>query len=174
MTSSTIQTLDDRAPTAPVAQVRAWIALSLMLGFILGFALGRAGDSSRAVAASTLAAEDQASALRMARDSLSEDLKFDHFLRAVAAKLPLGFQTWRRDSNGNLVLYVGDPAAWSALAPDVRQKVMELIGVGYTSFRIEMGLAVDLSRGHPVISLAGPDGTLLATRTQTGPVVVYR
>src|SRR5690606_34044407 len=100
--------------------------------------------------------QDQAAA------ALPDELKYDAFMRSAGTQMPLGFQAWRLDQNGNLVLYFSRSDDWSALQDEERRAVMQALGIGYTAFRLRAGMPVDIDQGrHPVISIAALDGRVL-------------
>jgi hypothetical protein len=168
-------------PTGSPESTRLFLLLGGILLFVAGFALGRAGSGMRSQVAEASLAQVTATARRAdaqyTRDSLSPKIKYDIFLRSAADSIPLGLKAWQLDNNGNLVLYSDKGAEWNRLTPEQQQAVMTLLGAGYTNYRLLVGMtsAAELrSRGQPVISLALVDGTVIATRVESGEVRLYK
>src|SRR5690606_37682161 len=109
-----------------------FLILGLVI-FITGFALGRVnsgirGPITQASIERVTTSQDQAAA------ALPDELKYDAFMRSAGTQMPLGFQAWRLDQNGNLVLYFSRSDDWSALQDEERRAVMQALGIGYTAF----------------------------------------
>lgn len=164
------------APVAPGGPSQAFrgVVVFLVLGvFLTGFALGRMGTGVRSSAARASVERAEVEALKAAKDSLPDAIKYEVFLNSAAQELPMGFTAKGFDANGNLVLYATRVEAWARLEESQRRAIMGFLGAAYTSFRLQYGIPTDLSKGHPVLSIAGPDGTVLASRGPSGEVLLF-
>jgi len=162
------------AAAKPYQQAKRALILFGVTGvFVAGFMIGRMGTGVRAEAVVESTQRARAEAIIAAVDSLPDAVKYEIFLQTAAEELPLGLTAKAFDANGNLVLYTTRAQEWQALQEVERRAIMGVIGASYTAFRLRNGMTQDLSSGHPVISLAAPDGSVLATRVESGDVVLY-
>ena len=157
-----------------LSQARRGLVVFGALGiFLAGFALGRTGTGVRAEAAEEAIQRAREQTLAAAQDSLPDAIKDEIFLQETARALPLGLVAKGWDANQHLVLYASRVPQWRALQPKQQEAIMGVIGASYTAFSLQNGIIRNLSQGHPVISLASASGEVLATRDESGKVILF-